>query len=851
MRAALAVLLTLPPLLAAPVTIENDRIAVTVDAERKGAITSLRDKIAGRELLADGQAPRLFQAEYTTADQLAGQKQTISEQDADRADVERTGDGLTITLTSTKPALRSATVTFRTQSGSPFIRATINLDFDPALRLHGIRFPHLAHRLLADDALVTGATKGGIRKPSEWKAGGGLYLTQPGSLAAPFATYYDAQGGLMFAALDSRARPKMLGFSRGDGYLSIQGYTSDFASPPHPLGYEFALTCLKPRDDGTAADWHDAADLYKAWAVTQPWCSTKLADRKDLPGWLKDAPVMVRFNRGWLAEPDSIRDWLKHVWAEKYPDAPLVVAFWGWEKIDTWVTPDYFPVFPSDEQFIALNRDIQAAAGHPFCWPSGYHYTTTFRKLPDETFQWDDRARFDREIRSHAIQNADGTTYLRKPSWLQGGETSAICPGDPWGLDWFNQIGAELAKRGSEIVQIDQVVGGRFPACWSTTHGHPPGPGPWQADVFQQQLEQLRRVVRTYQPDGFVGVEEPNEVFIQQVGVQDYRDWEVMRGSGTMPASVFQYLYHEYLPCFQSNPQAGNKVSIAWQIATGQMPHLVPSKYDGPGPALVNGTLDPWSGAAPVGWDKVSGWQNTVYSGKAERDTAEKHEGEASLKLTNGPDDPVVQVSQNVNVGRGIEIGQTYRLRAWLRNGGMKQDNAINASMLGPGLKGLGGVRLAFGKPDEGWVERTGEFTVAKGTELLRIMINLAGEGSGWVDDLRLEEKTADGWREAPRPDTPNDYELTRRWVELYHGEARPYLAHGKMLPPPALRCGSFELGGQTFPAVFHNAYEAADGSRALVLVNATADIQEGTLTVAGKPVKLTLAPWEIVLRRM
>jgi len=120
-----------------------------------------------------------------------------------------------------------------------------------------------------------------------------------------------------------------------------------------------------------------------------------------------------------------------------------------------------------------------------------------------------------------------------------------------------------------------------------------------------------------------------------------------------------------------------------------------------------------------VGWEKVSGWQGVTYSGKAERETVEKHEGEASLKLTNGPADPVVQVSQNVNVGRGVEIGQTYRLRGWLRSGGNETRQRHQRVDAVAGVEGPGRRATDFGKPEEGWVERSGEFTVAKGTETL------------------------------------------------------------------------------------------------------------------------------------
>jgi len=197
-------------LLAAPVTIENDRIAITVDADRKGAITSLRDKVAGREVLAEGQAPRLFEVEYSPADQPNGPREKYTEQTADAARIERTQDGVVIALTSAKAALQSAQVTLRTVPGSPFIRASMSISFAPGLRLQTIRFPMITHRLLTGDALVSGATKGGIHTPSAWPVGKGVYQAQPGNLAAPFATYYDGQGGFVLAAFDPRGTPKNL-----------------------------------------------------------------------------------------------------------------------------------------------------------------------------------------------------------------------------------------------------------------------------------------------------------------------------------------------------------------------------------------------------------------------------------------------------------------------------------------------------------------------------------------------------------------------------------------------------------------------------------------------------------------
>ena len=129
--------------------------------------------------------------------------------------------------------------------------------------------------------------------------------------------------------------------------------------------------------DDTPADWRDAADIYKAWALNQEWCRHPFARREDLPAWLKDAPAMVRF--------------------------------------------------------------------------------------------------------------------------------------------------------GCELIQIDQVVGAAWPACYATNHGHPNGRGRWMTQAFATQLLTMRDAMRQIEPDAVVCFEEPNEWFNHLVGLQDYRDCEAPR----------------------------------------------------------------------------------------------------------------------------------------------------------------------------------------------------------------------------------------------------------------------------------------------------------------------------------
>jgi hypothetical protein len=554
---------------------------------------------------------------------------------------------------------------------------------------------------------------------------------------------------------------------------------------------------------------------------------------------------MVRFSRDWLARPARIERWLKDYWQGQFPRMPLIVAYWGWEKLGTWITPDYFPCFPSDEEFRRLVKLGRAMDAHAFLWPSGYHYTITYDKGPDGRFACDAVAR------PHAICGRDGQVLVRVPSWLRGGQCATLCPGDGWTIDWFNHLCTQIAARGVELIQVDQVVGGGFPVCYSTTHGHPPGPGLWCTGAIHKQLQTMSAECRQIEPGTIIGVEEPNEWLIQQVGIQDYRDLESLKGLATEPASVFGYLYHEYLPLFQSNPPPNQRLAAAYCLVNGQLPHFVPSARTGPGPLLVNGGFEELVAEFPEGWQKVHGYQGVVYSGESAAGAGQHHAGRRSLRLRNTEPGQIVQVAQNLAVGGNFPAGRTYRLSAWMKTAGLQRANTIALATFASGLKSTGSWRIAVPRADSDWTPGSAEFTVPPASEMLRIMLHVTGPGTLWLDDLRLEEVRADGsLAEVQQPRWPLDHELMRQWVELFHGAGRPYLLLGKMVHPPELNVGTVESLHRKFPAVLHNAFQAPDQSLAVVLVNVTDLPQTFQLAWPGTQDRqsLTLQPWQVRL---
>ena len=850
------------PWAAGAVEVKSTSLAVTLDEQARGAVTRLVTA-HGAELAPTHGATPLFRLKLTRTDDFT-KSVAVTADDAEKCTLEESGQNASrFVYGGFKEGV--ITVSCTAQGGGTYVRWRISVQTLSGWAVEETEYPRLLVSPAlggdgGDDRFVRGTTKGGvIHNPGARNVGWRAESLQPGWLAAQFATVYDGRAGLYFAAEDTVGHPKFIGATRTKEGLVVYSRRLGFDEGTVEQAYDLVSGGF----DGTVDDpctWHDAADLYKAWAVKQKWCEKTFESREDVPAWMRDAPAMVRFGRNWIEKPDDIRSWMKDYWKREFVPTPLVVAFWGWEKHGYWVTPDYFPVHGGDEAFKSLVSDLHAAGGHSFPWPSGYNWTLTYDKQVDGSFAWDDRERFERIGNPHAVFDRDGTRYVFTPDFLHGGASACLCGVDPWTRMWWNdRVCAPLARLGCEMIQVDQVVGGHFRSCWNRAHPHRPGEGWWKTDVFLKQLVTMRETMRTNGvSDAIVCVEEPNEHYNHLVGIQDYRDCE----SGADEwASVFNYIYHEYLPCFQSNPIRGNRIWQAHAAADGQIPFLVPSRADfnGSRVALVNGGFESVTGEAKfTGWEKLPGYNGIIWKGRAYVDRETVHDGTCSIRLEVAKGETSVQVSQNVNVDDvGFTTGRTYRLSAWLKAKEGASPNAVSMGFLGsPNMSG--GGALKFPAPEKGWQRVSHEFTIPTGASHLRIMMHLNGEAVCWVDGMALEEVLPDGSvREVELTGRGAYNDFMRRWVALYHGEGRAWLAFGRQVKPPRIVCASLpydillhdgrKVAG-TRPAVFCNAYVAADGRKALVLVNATALPQSVDLYKGGQHMSLTLAGDEIRL---
>lgn len=845
------------------VTLKTDRSTVVFDRARHGAVVSFVDNATGVEFVNGSVAQDLFAITWSRPGDTSGQLQRLAGHEAEQVEWHVNDNNLTAVFKRLGGRDVTVTCTASTGAGQDDIRWHLRATGSAAVVLEEVRFPILDLRVpLRDttesDAVVVGLTKGGIfHEPAKWGLGRGLSFSQPGPLAAQFGCYYSPRAGLLSYTRDARGFPKRLECLRTKDGLkwTWQHRCYHPMDKPFELGYEVSTTTFTAQTPGEPTDWRDAADIYKQWALQQPWCAVSYAQRTDIPDWMKSGPSMIRFHRDWLGRPERVESWLNDYWKKHFPGVPLIVALWGWERVGSWVSPKYFPPYPSEAGFLRTVTAAQRVGGHAFPWPSGYYWNVEYQKNSDGTFAWQDWDDFNATGLAHALRQRDGTPLVRKLPWLNGGRNVALCRGDAWTRQWFNRTALTLMKLGCDMVQVDQVVGGLAPGngeCFSTKHGHPQGPGVWDAEAFAAQLQSLAAECRRVQPGAVLSIEEPQELFNHLIGIQDYRDAQSSRWPqlpGLTHTSIFGYLYHEFLPVFQSNPQRGDLRSLAYCAVTGQIPHWVPHWPVTPSPTLVNGSFEEWTGDVPVGWQRVKGWQGTDYLGRSFRDDAVKVQGAASLRLENRLDSDIVQVAQNVAVGSGyLQVGHTYRLRAQVKVDHLARPNAINLAALTPQLGSKGSWRIPLPEPGE-WSEGSVEFTMPPEATFLRIMLQVVGPGRIWLDDLTPEERINGKWQLLMQPGLPPEHEFVKQWVELFHGQGRPYLMLGKMIRPPKL-IDPAPLTKQwpPFAPIMLNAFRAPDGSEAAIVANATGEKRAVRFQWRQETQTLQMAPWTLRL---
>jgi hypothetical protein len=536
---------------AAPATLENDSMRLTLTDQGGARLVSWVAKRQGRELLRQGAKIPLYQVEL----RAAGGASTIDALQADETHLATPAAG-TIVLTSVhRRAGIEVTCTIRLRQGGEAAEfsaevkraasaAAVGILRYPAypLPLSGgkgsarILLPVGDGEILADaaSALADGETRG---------------FNYPGIASAQMMALFDDQGGAVTWAADGAGNFKRLAARRvgSDALLYFEHVLLHLKGERIVLPYAVRLA---PFEGG----WERAADVYKAWATKQSWCARRLEERTP-PAALRAPSFFLGLN---VREARGVAESV-----DRGPEIAAVAAGWsaglgmpvtaillGWENHGPWIAPDYFPPYGGDAGFRSLIGGLHEAGNHALLFLSGLNVTlekTARNGAPAYTMPQADALL----LRPSAVVDPDGQVRVEGTAAAEGiGAHLVLCPATDAARAALDDAFDRLSALGADVVQIDQIPGGGTPPCFATGHGHPPGGGTTAYTALAAILDGLGRRGGGATPRPAVSLEEPGELFIPHVDLFHCREYMQglwpRDGRGVVGVPLFSYLYHEY-----------------------------------------------------------------------------------------------------------------------------------------------------------------------------------------------------------------------------------------------------------------------------------------------------------------
>ncbi|MES2391600.1 MAG: DUF6259 domain-containing protein [Acidobacteriota bacterium] len=400
--------------------------------------------------------------------------------------------------------------------------------------------------------------------PETWR-----YNNYPGRLiTTQLLAYYNDFGGLYLACDDATGLPKFINPLMEDSgvTLGLGHYPGTRGPGTMKLPYNVVLGTFH-------GDWYAAAEIYRDWACKQSFCSSKIAQRKDMPSWMADSPIAFMFpmrGQGDWDPPAAVNpEYTPVTNALPYLDklateleSPLMPIVFNWEHAGPWVQPDAFPPLGGDAPMKEFMAKARAKGWHPVIYGDGVNWTTAQHNTKYDGMPY---------FKAHggeqaAVQRWDGSLAHGVGAWR---DNYQACVGTKEGREMILGMTRGMAEFGPEVIQqFDQGAGPS--ACYAANHEHPPCPGPWQIEHFKQLLAKDAEAARAHNPATVMSCEgAPPECYLQ-----DFQTFDSRIEVSNCP--LHSFIYHEYANGFQGcytnrvNDEA-LRLSVARALVTGYM----------------------------------------------------------------------------------------------------------------------------------------------------------------------------------------------------------------------------------------------------------------------------------------
>ena len=393
-------------------------------------------------------------------------------------------------------------VTVEVKDSSPLSYWTIAITNNESITIEAVYFPTISGlgQISADpeqDYLVYPSMSGMLfQNPLGNFAQGrgwGWQMYYPSAYSTmQFMAYYgpDPAAGLYLASYDQSGNSKFFDFSKPSPSWAVAQMAH---IPEFVAGADYQMTY--PAVVGVfSGDWYEAAQLYRTWALGQPWTSQgPLATRSDVPDWYGSAglrlwitthPNCVSNSNPFSIIPEVVGD------TGSYIGHPAIAGWMGWEHVGWYVEyPDVFPPKEGWDAFRQAITDTHASGNRVLFLPD----TTSYSSAAPS---WS-------SAEPYACRDRSGN-YSNSFSFSECGMTAtfhSMCPATSYWQNTLQSMLSTLAQEDADVIQLDgfPVLGPQ--PCVDAGHGHPNGGGTWWHDSYEGIFSDFKTTARQTNPD--------------------------------------------------------------------------------------------------------------------------------------------------------------------------------------------------------------------------------------------------------------------------------------------------------------------------------------------------------------
>lgn len=400
----------------------------------------------------------------------------------------------------------------------------------------------------------------------------------PGPVPMQFQAYTTGNGSLYFGCHDLSHAPKGIDVTEGVTgnihpwwqFFPGGAETEHFNTPG-----EFVL-------GGFQGDWQDACIIYRNWMECHDrTLPLKTIDNSDIPGWLKDSPVLLiypvkgsGFDTGSLEGNEyfpynnglEVCRFYHQEW-----QTPVMALLMHWEGTAPWAPPYVWPPYGGEELLRDFGRRLHEQGDLLGVYCSGTAWTSTSSIDPSYSRE---KEFAEKHLEHEMCVGPEGEMYAKVCNGPPGqGQRIGYdcCVARPWTVDTVvEEIRKCVTGSGIDYLQyFDQNQGCSAPLCYARDHHHPGSPGPWLTEAMISLLDRVRGVIDTAAPGVVIGCENAAaQPYIRNLQLNDLRYHLSWLYSTPVPA--YSMVFHEYINNF-----TGNGVGMAGWLDRRRSPWFI------------------------------------------------------------------------------------------------------------------------------------------------------------------------------------------------------------------------------------------------------------------------------------